>query len=100
MRLRGGREPQAVTLSGLGVVTAAGLGEQQQTNPLAAAAVHCLTRVPTYKDRQAKEGATRHEGCAVPPNEINDNLLAAVPLAWLTLTSPQLAHVDLGRDCL
>lgn len=51
--------------------------------------MHCLTRVPTYKDRQAKEGATRHEGCAVPPNEINDNLLAAVP--WLGLPSPHLS---------
>lgn len=45
--------------------------------------------LPTYKDRQAKEGATRHEGCAVPPNEINDNLLAAVP--WLGLPSPHLS---------
>lgn len=63
----------------------------KQTNQPArsAAAVHCLRRVPTYKDRQAKEGATRHEGCAVPPNEINDNLLAAVP--WLGLPSPHLS---------
>lgn len=89
MRLRGSREPKAVTLSVAAVCCCAAA---------AASCLHYLRRVPTYKDRQAKEGATRHEGCAVPPNEINDNLLAAVP--WLGLPSPHLSlpTVDLGRE--
>lgn len=80
----------------------------QSGNWLVTAAAACITSRATYKDRQAKAGATRHEGCAVPPNEIIDNLLACCALAWLTaahLTSPHLTSalptlIPLGEDAL